>query len=90
MLDGGATGPVLLGCEKEHVFSLQKRLAKAAGITIPHNALRHSYGSHHLVHYASEGNTAAEMGHHTAQMTFMHYRRVVTKVQAAAYWDIRV
>jgi len=90
MLDGGATGPVLLGCETEHIVSLQKKLAEAAGVTIPHNALRHSYGSHHLVHYASDGNTAAEMGHHSAQMTFKAYRRAVTKVQAAAYWDIRV
>ena len=90
MLDDGATGPVLLGCAREHITSLQKRLAKAAGITIPHNALRHSYGSHHLVHHASDGNTAAEMGHHSAQMTFKAYRRAVTKVQAAAYWDIRV
>ena len=74
-----------LGREK-----LQKKLAEAAGITIPHNALRHSFGSHHLVHHASDGNTATEMGHHSAQMTFQAYRRAVTKVQAAAYWDIRV
>ena len=90
MLDGGATGPVLKGFGSKDVYIFQKKLCKAAGIEIPNNALRHSFGSHHLVHYASEGSTATEMGHHTAQITFQAYRRAVDKVQAAAYWDIRV
>jgi len=90
MLDNGATGPVLKGYGSKDVYTIQRRLCKAAGVNIPNNVLRHSFGSHHLVHYASDGNTAAEMGHHSAQMTFQAYRRAVHKVQAAAYWDIRV
>jgi len=90
MLGDGATGLVLHGTSPSDRSRAKKRLCRTAGVTIPRNALRHSYGSHHLVHHASEGNTAAEMGHYTAQMTFKAYRRAVTKVQAADYWNIRV
>ena len=83
-------GPVLQGYSENYILGCQRKLCKAAGVNIPSNALRHSYGSHHLVHYNKPSATALEMGHYTAQMTFKAYRRAVTKVQAAAYWDIRV
>jgi len=47
MLDGGATGPVLKGFGSKDVYKIQKRLCKVAGVNIPYNALRHSFGSHH-------------------------------------------
>ena len=62
---------------------------KKAGCRIPKNALRHSYGSHHLVHYQNADNTANEMGHVGPQMTFKAYRKAVLKSQAAEYFAIR-
>ena len=90
LLAAGATGLVLQGASEDVINGLQQKLCEAAGVAIPQNALRHSYGSHHLVHYDNAGNTATEMGHYSAQMTFAAYRRAVTKVQAKDYWDIRV
>jgi len=80
MLGTGATGLVLQDKSEKVINGQQKRLCKAAGVNIPHNALRHSYGSHHLVHYDKPSATALEMGHHSPQMTFKAYRRAVTKV----------
>ena len=52
------------------------------------NAMRHSYGSHHLEKWDNSNKTALEMGHHSPQVTFNHYRRAVTKKQAEKYWQI--
>jgi len=88
MLEAGATGLVLGGSDLRNVSRRKSKLRNLSGVDIPHNALRHS--SHHLVHYDKPSATALEMGHHSPQMTFKAYRRAVTKVQAADYWDIRV
>ena len=83
MLGDGATGLVLRGAISNRtpcaivVTRHKKMLCKAAGVNIPSNALRHSYGSHHLVHYDNAGNTATEMSHYSAQMTFAAYRGAV-------------
>ena len=90
MLEAGATGLVLGGSDLRNVSRRKGKLRNLSGVDIPHNALRHSYGSHHLVHYDKPSATALEMGHHSPQVTFKAYRRAVTKVQAATYWDIRV
>ena len=62
---------------------------KKAGYRIPKNGLRHSFGSHHLVHYQNADNTANEMGHIGPTMTFKAYRKAVLKSQAASYFAIR-
>jgi len=64
------------------------RLLVASGRPLGDNALRHSFGSYHLVHYASPDTTALEMGHHSPAQTFAAYRRAVTKADAAVWWGI--
>ena len=66
-----------------------QKLAKTAAIKIPKNGLRHSFGSHHLVHYEKADTTATEMGHIGPQQTFRAYRKAVLKSQAAEFFAIR-
>jgi site-specific recombinase XerC len=53
----------------------------------PHNVTRHSFVSYHLAQFQSAARTALEAGH-TEQMTFAHYREVVTPASAAEFWAI--
>lgn len=62
-------------------------LAKAHAIGWPNNVTRHSFVSYHLGHFQSAGKTALQAGH-TEQMTFAHYREVVTEQAAKDYWEI--
>lgn len=82
------TGLVLDVCDA-HLRRLRERSYKRAGTRIPRNALRHSFGSHHLVEYGNPAGTAMEMGHYSPQQTFAAYRRAVTKTQAAKFWAVR-
>jgi len=66
-----------------------KRLFTATGVRIPANGLRHSYGSHHLVHFENATKSAQEMGHVGPQQTFKAYRKAVLKSQAAEFFAIR-
>lgn len=74
-----------------HSVTIQRWLEKLyceADQRIPRNALRHSYGSHHLVGFGNQFTTAAEMGHATPETTYAYYRAAVTKAQADRYWKI--
>ncbi len=60
-----------------------------ADVTWPHNAMRHSYASNHLVRYGDAARTAFQLGHHAdTSMLFEHYRALITKEDAEAYWKI--
>ena len=72
----------------EDMKRTRARLVARAGVTLGDNALRHSFGSYHLVGYSLPDTTALEMGHHSPAQTFNAYRRAVTKAQAAAWWGI--
>jgi integrase len=62
----------------------------SAGITEwPDNALRHSFASYHLAHFKNAAETALQLGHHDARITFAHYRELVRPKEAKRYWDIR-
>ena len=62
----------------------------AAGITDwPENALRHSFASYHLAHFKKAAETALELGHHDARVTFAHYRELVRPKEAARYWNLK-
>ncbi len=63
------------------------RLKTELGIEWPHNVTRHSFVSYHLAQFQNAARTALEAGH-TEQMTFAHYREVVTSTSAAEYWNI--
>jgi integrase len=56
----------------------------------PDNALRHSFGSYHYAQYDNVELTKAQMGHGegTSQTFFTHYRALVKKGQAKAYWAL--
>jgi integrase len=64
-------------------------LIKAADISWSHDIMRHSYASYHLAHFCSADKTALEMGHRDTNMLFRHYRQLVTREAAEAFWAIR-
>lgn len=82
------TGLVLKGVCYNTIARHRKKLEQSAGVMILQNAMRHSYGSHHLEKWDNSNKSALEMGHHSPQVTFNHYRRAVTKKQAEKYWQI--
>ncbi len=66
----------------DHVRDLAK-------IRWPSNAMRHAFASHHLAMYGDPARTAFELGHHRdTSMLFDHYRTLITKEDAQAYWKI--
>lgn len=69
-------------------YNAKLKSFRKAGVTPEDNALRHSYGSHHLVAFAKPQHTALQMGHHSPQVTFNAYRRAVSEAEAKAYWAI--
>jgi integrase len=55
----------------------------------PNNALRHSFGSYHLKHFANDSQTRLQMGHwRDSEVLFGHYRRAVTRRNAERYWNL--
>jgi integrase len=62
---------------------------KAAGIEMwPHDALRHSFASYHLAFHRDQNELSAQLGHQHTGMLYQHYRQLVTKKEAANYWNI--
>ncbi len=53
----------------------------------PHN-LRRSFGSYHYAQYRDKNRTAAEMGNSPA-VVFRHYRALVERDAADAFWLLR-
>jgi integrase len=82
-----SAGPVFPGNE-DKFEEKRKHLAAEAKLAWPRNVLRHSAASYHLAHFASENQTALQMGH-SPQVLIDHYREVVTKAAATEYWEIR-
>jgi integrase len=70
----------------------QKRLEairRTAGVTWGHDIMRHTFASYHLAYHASPDRTAHELGHRDTQMLYRHYRQLVTREAAEAFWAIR-
>jgi integrase len=64
------------------------RQAKArSGVRFGQSALRHSFASHHLALHGDAARTALECGH-SEQTLFRHYRELVTKEDAEAYFAV--
>lgn len=51
--------------------------------------LRHSYGSYHLAEHDDAALTSMQMGHRNTDVLFNHYRQLVKREEAAAFWKIR-
>ena len=64
------------------------RILQKAGLEWKPDIMRHSYASYHLAFHQSADKTALEMGHRDTQMLFRHYRELVIKEEAQAYWKI--
>lgn len=81
-------GLVLGGTHDRTRQTRRQRVYARTRLSVPNNALRHSYASHHLVANNQPFNTAANMGHATPKQTFSAYRRAVTPAQAQAWMSI--
>ena len=62
---------------------------KAAGIRWAHDVLRHCYGSYHLARWEDQNKTSLQMGHKDTDVLFNHYRDLVTREDAEAFWQLR-
>jgi len=68
--------------------STVREVIRSSGVGWPQNVTRHSWCSYHLALHESPGKTALEAGHSEA-MLFGHYRELVTRESARAYFAIR-
>jgi integrase len=64
-----------------------RKVIKLSQVDWVHNATRHSFVSYHLAEFQNAGKTALEAGH-SEQMTFSHYRAIVTPAAAKEFWGI--
>lgn len=78
------SGPVI---EANFQREFRKARAEAGLQDWPRNVLRHSFVSHRLAHTDDAARTALEAGHSEA-ILFKHYRQLVTRRQAEAYFGI--
>lgn len=81
-------GPVAptAGTWRIHLDAIREKI----DIKWPHNAMRHSFASHHLAKHGDTAKTAFQLGHHRdTTMLFEHYRALVTKEDGSAYFNIR-
>ena len=70
------------------VRMLIKKACVQSKVAWKKNALRHSYATYRLAQTQDIGKTSMEMGN-SPGVIFKHYRELVTKEQALAYWSIR-
>jgi len=63
--------------------------ARAAGVTMPHNALRHSFCTYHCALYGDAGKTATLLTHRgNVSMLYDHYKGNAARGDAQAYFEI--
>lgn len=78
-----ALGGTLRGMRPDTI----RQVMRTAGVACPPNVSRHSWCSHHLAMHESAARTALEAGHAEA-ILFAHYRALVTRAQAVAYFGV--
>ena len=80
-----------------HGFELSKRiwdeyrgkLARIAGVRIPHNGLRHSFCTYHVALYGDAGKTATLLTHRgNVSILYEHYRGNASREEAKEYFGI--
>lgn len=74
------------------VTNFRKRwqaVRRLAGVPWSHDVTRHTFASYHLALTGSADATAHELGHESAAMLFRHYRAVVTREAAQAFFGLR-
>lgn len=75
--------------QKERAIELQNALAKAAGVTLPRNVLRHTAASYLCAYLESMSAAALNLGH-SEQMLITHYRALVPHAEAVRYFSLPV
>jgi site-specific recombinase XerC len=69
----------------------RKEICKKTGTVAhwPHDAMRHTYATHHLATHKDAAKTSFELGHtQGTKLLFRHYAGLVTAQQAQEYWKI--
>jgi integrase len=64
-------------------------LHRHADVPKKRNALRHTFASNHYVHFGDASLTRQVLGHRTDDVLFKHYVNLVTKKEAALFWQLR-
>jgi len=54
----------------------------------PHNCMRHSFASYHLVKYGDPRKTEMQLGHKSDNLLYEHYRALATNDEATAYFGV--
>lgn len=68
----------------------RKQVAKAAGVVMPHNALRHSFCTYHCALFGDAGKTATLLTHRgNVSILYQHYKGNATRADAERYFSIR-
>ena len=75
--------------QKERAIVVQSALAKAAGVTLPRNVLRHTAASYLCAYLESMSAAALNLGH-SEQMLITHYRALVPHAEAVRYFSLPV
>lgn len=77
--------------KKGLVFYSRRRfrdMQTGSGIAYHADMFRHTYASYHIAEYGNALQTAENMGHQTTTTVYKHYRRAVSKEDAARFWAI--
>lgn len=84
-----SSGPITDKTTEARRYALEQA-EKAAGVSLPKNAARHSFATFHLLAFRHAGETALQLGHGgSPELLHRHYKGVGTEAQAKAFWAIR-
>ena len=75
--------------QKERAIELQNAFAKAAGVTLPRNVLRHTAASYLCAYLESMSAAALNLGHSEA-MLIKHYRALVPHAEGLLFFNLPV
>ncbi len=73
---------------RRHWHAQLSLLAETAAVKLPHNCLRHSFGTYHYHHHKNEHKTAAEMGNKPDTVIRWYRAPIVQKAHLDAYWKM--
>ena len=80
----------ILACSSMTLRRRKAACCKKVRVKIPHDALRHSFGTYHYAAFQNGALTAAIMGHSQTDVTFRHYaRRDISRHEAEKWWGLR-
>ena len=81
------SGPLMRVRERARIMRFVSVRA-AAAVPFIRNGIRHSFASYHLALHMDATRTAFELGHTRPDLLYRHYRNLVTRAAAEAYWKL--